>query len=199
LSSVRVLGEGVDTAHCDAAFFCDARGSMVDIVQMVGRALRMHPGEGKIASLVVPVFLRPHESPDEMLTSSAYETLAKILTALRAHDTETIEALADPRIRNSHPDHTQDSEPARRPAGFEDQDTDEGSAGDEAIAVGAAAAGLLRFSEARDPAALARFVQLRVIDPENAYWRRDPRPAGFRPSWATTRAQASAVQMTSRS
>uniref|UniRef100_UPI0004C0BA03 helicase associated domain-containing protein n=1 Tax=Streptomyces sp. NRRL S-813 TaxID=1463919 RepID=UPI0004C0BA03 len=36
----------------------------------------------------------------------------------------------------------------------------------------AAAAGVLRFSEERDPAALAQFVRLRVIDPERAYWRR---------------------------
>ncbi|MFF4258599.1 Helicase associated domain protein [Streptomyces sp. NPDC001663] len=171
LSSVRVLGEGVDTAQCDAVYFCDARGSMVDIVQMVGRALRMHPGEGKIASLVVPVFLGPDESPDEMLTSSAYETLAKILTALRAHDTETIEALADPRIRSSRPDQAGGSEQAGGAARFEDEGVVEGSAGGEA-AVSAAAAGLLRFSEERDPATLARFVRLRVIDPENAYWRR---------------------------
>ncbi|WP_223268228.1 helicase-related protein [Streptosporangium nondiastaticum] len=69
LSSVNVLGEGVDTANCDSVAFCDARGSMIDIVQMVGRALRMKPGEGKIASLIVPVFLAPGESPDEMLPS----------------------------------------------------------------------------------------------------------------------------------
>ncbi|WP_331750806.1 MULTISPECIES: hypothetical protein [unclassified Streptomyces] len=35
-----------------------------------------------------------------MLTSDAYGTLAKVLGALRAHDTETIEHLADPRIRS---------------------------------------------------------------------------------------------------
>lgn len=34
------------------------------------------------------------------------------------------------------------------------------------------AAGVLRFSGERDPAVLAQFVQLRVIDPEGAYWRR---------------------------
>ncbi|WP_326769890.1 hypothetical protein OG978_01005 [Streptomyces sp. NBC_01591] len=94
-----MLGEGVDTANCDSVAFCDARGSMIDIVQMVGRALRMKPGEGKIASLIVPVFLAPGEIPGEMLTSDAYGTLAKVLGALRAHDTETIEHLADPRIR----------------------------------------------------------------------------------------------------
>ncbi|WP_367318071.1 DEAD/DEAH box helicase family protein [Streptomyces sp. HUAS ZL42] len=103
LSSVRVLGEGVDTAECDAVLFADARGSMVDIVQMVGRALRMEPGAGKIATLIVPVFLGPDEDPNELLTSDAYGTLAKILGALRAHDTETIEALADPRVRSGRP------------------------------------------------------------------------------------------------
>jgi hypothetical protein len=39
-------------------------------------------------------------------------------------------------------------------------------------AVGAAAAGVLRFSEERDPAVLTQFVRLRVIDPERAYWLR---------------------------
>ncbi|MGW3461359.1 hypothetical protein ACWDE9_17990, partial [Streptomyces olivaceoviridis] len=44
-----------------------------------------------------------------------------------------------------------------------------------------AAAGLLRFSTPRDPALLAQFVQfvqLRVIDPENTYWRRGIEAAG---------------------
>ncbi|MFE5923583.1 Helicase associated domain protein [Streptomyces sp. NPDC056468] len=172
LSSVKVLGEGVDTAQCDAVFFCDARGSMVDIVQMVGRALRLHPGGGKTASLVVPVFLGPGESPDEMLTSSAYDSLAKILTALRAHDTETVEALADPRIRSGRPDHAVDSERAGEQEELSGRLDAEGEAGEEVGSVSAAAAGLLRFSEERDPAALAQFVRLRVIDPENTYWRR---------------------------
>ncbi|MFE7111975.1 hypothetical protein ACFU98_30665 [Streptomyces sp. NPDC057575] len=73
---------------------------MIDIVQMVGRALRINPGQGKIASLVVPAFLAPGESTDEMLASDAYGTLAKVLGALRAHDADTIEHLADPRIRS---------------------------------------------------------------------------------------------------
>lgn len=32
-----------------------------------------------------------------MLVSNSYDSLSKVLGALRAHDTETIEALADPR------------------------------------------------------------------------------------------------------
>ncbi|MFD7623178.1 helicase associated domain-containing protein [Streptomyces sp. NPDC059802] len=40
------------------------------------------------------------------------------------------------------------------------------------VRVSGAAAGVLRFSEERDPAVPAQFVRLRVIDPEDAYWRR---------------------------
>ncbi|MEU4352900.1 Helicase associated domain protein [Streptomyces sp. NPDC023838] len=167
LSSVKVLGEGVDTAQCDAVAFCDARGSMVDIVQMVGRALRMNPGEGKIASLIVPVFLGPDEEPGEMLTSDAYGTLAKILEALRAHDTETIEALTDPRVRSGSWAQGDDDGAGLAVADGGDED-DQG----DRTAVSGAAAQLLKFSTPRDPAELARFVKLRVIEPENEYWRR---------------------------
>lgn len=168
LSSVRVLGEGVDTAECDAVLFSDARGSMVDIVQMVGRALRLHPGRGKLASLVVPVFLGPGEDPNELLTSRAYDTLSRVLGALRAHDADTIEALADPRLRNSRWVSEQGGEEGA--LGRDEVDQDE--AGGVVERVSARAAGVLRFSEERDPAALTQFVQLRVIDPEGAYWRR---------------------------
>ncbi|MER6212254.1 Helicase associated domain protein [Streptomyces sp. NPDC001642] len=161
LSSVRVLGEGVDTAECDAVLFADARGSMVDIVQMVGRALRMRPGVGKLATLIVPVFLGETEEANELLTSDAYGTLAKILGALRAHDSETIEALADPRVRNS-----------RSEAGEDVDDGEDDGQEQDVVRVGSAAAGVLRFSEERDPAVLTQFVRLRVIDPEAAYWRR---------------------------
>ncbi|MFJ2590347.1 Helicase associated domain protein [Streptomyces sp. NPDC087538] len=163
LSSVKVLGEGVDTANCDSVAFCDARGSMIDIVQMVGRALRISPGEGKIASLIVPVFLAPGETPDEMLTSDAYGTLAKVLGALRAHDTDTIEHLADPRIRSGswYPESAEEGEAEA------EREEPEG-----VRAPSVPARELLKFSTPRDPALLAQFVKLRVIEPENTFWRR---------------------------
>ncbi|WP_326844593.1 DEAD/DEAH box helicase family protein [Streptomyces sp. NBC_01558] len=167
LSSVRVLGEGVDTAQCDAVLFADARGSMIDIVQMVGRALRMQPGTGKLATLIVPVFLGPDEDPNEMLTTTSLNTLTKVLGALRAHDAETIEALADPRIRNSRPVPEQGSGEGELGSEGDGQEQVEGVA-----RVSGAAAGVLRFSEERDPFALTQFVRLRIIDPEGAYWRR---------------------------
>ncbi|MEU3657995.1 Helicase associated domain protein [Streptomyces sp. NPDC032161] len=180
LSSVKVLGEGVDTAECDAVLFADARGSMVDIVQMVGRALRTRPGRGKLATLIVPVFLGPGENADEMLTSDAYTTLAKVLSALRAHDTDTIEALTDPRTRTGRKnitekqDQDQDHDHDGNGNGAEDVLDGDGleDGGAARVRVGEAAAGVLRFSEERDPAVLAQFVRLRVIDPEKAYWLR---------------------------
>ncbi|MER5619206.1 hypothetical protein [Streptomyces sp. NPDC002215] len=110
-----------------------------------------------------------------MVTSDAYKTLSKVLGALRAHDTDTIEALADPRIRSG-----------REEAGDLDQEHDgedaedvlEDGDGTGVCSVSGAAAGVLRFSEERDPTVLAQFVRLRVIDPEGAYWRRGIEAAG---------------------
>ncbi|MEU9568279.1 Helicase associated domain protein, partial [Streptomyces sp. NPDC048161] len=169
LSSVKVLGEGVDTAECDAVLFADARGSMVDIVQMVGRALRTSPGRGKLATLIVPVFLGEDEDPEEMLTSHSYSTLAKVLGALRAHDTDTIEKLADPRVRSGREHDIDDPGEGQEHEGQDDEDGEESGAQPLASA---GAAGVLRFSEERDPVTLAEFVRLRVINPEGAYWRR---------------------------
>ncbi|MFJ5220300.1 Helicase associated domain protein [Streptomyces sp. NPDC088354] len=167
LSSVRVLGEGVDTKSCDSVFFGDVRGSAVDILQIVGRALRMQPGEGKVASLVVPVFLAPGEDPDAMLTSKGYNSLAKVMAALRSHDTETIERLAEQQAP-SRATKTPAAESAATggPGGPGGEGEQSGESG-----LSAPAQGLLSFSTPRDPAILARFMSLRVIRPENTYWR----------------------------
>jgi hypothetical protein len=157
LSSVRILGEGVDTPGCDSVFFGDVRGSAVDILQIVGRALRMKPGEGKVASLVVPVFLGKDEDPDAMLTSKGYNGLARILAALRSHDTDTIEALAE----------QQSNSRTRKASAAEIKAAGQG----EDRGTSAPARSLLQFSAPRDPAILAQFMNLRILRPENTYWR----------------------------
>ncbi|NEC65990.1 DEAD/DEAH box helicase [Streptomyces sp. SID9727] len=160
LGSVRVLGEGVDTRNCDSVYFADVRGSMPDLVQAVGRALRMEPGEGKVASLVVPVFLGPDETVDNMLTSRAYGGLAKLLEALRAHDARIVERLAE-----------QQAPSAYKPV--QGQEDEMGKAGEgETNVPSVPARELLKFSTPRDPAHLAAFINLRVLDPENEHWRR---------------------------
>ncbi|MFE1037088.1 Helicase associated domain protein, partial [Streptomyces sp. NPDC058807] len=163
LGSVKVLGEGVDTRNCDSVYFADVRGSMPDLVQAVGRALRMRPGEGKVASLVVPVLLGPGETADNMLTSRAFGGLAKLLEALRAHDARVVEQLAEPqaasRVRGVQ---SRSGESEGEEAG--------GDRSDRGLSVPARA--LLKFSTPRDPVQLAAFINLRVLNPEHAHWRR---------------------------
>ncbi|MET9453142.1 DEAD/DEAH box helicase [Streptomyces cinerochromogenes] len=162
LGSVKVLGEGVDTPRCDSVYFADVRGSMPDLVQAVGRALRIRPGEGKIASLVVPVLLGPGETPDNMLTSRAFTGLARLLEALRAHDARVVEALAEPQARS-------------RVTGVQSRSWgEEGEAAedDRSNRLSVPAQELLKFSTPRDPAQLAAFINLRVLNPEHQHWRR---------------------------
>ncbi|MGW6467520.1 Helicase associated domain protein [Streptomyces rubiginosohelvolus] len=162
LCSVKVLGEGVDTKNCDSVYWADVRGSMPDLVQAVGRALRMQPGEGKMASLVVPVLLGPGETADNMLTSRAFGGLAKLLEALRAHDARIVETLAEQQAPSRY-------KPVRKDASKES--TGGGGSG-EGSGVSAPAKALLKFSTPRDPAALASFINLRVLNPEHEHWRR---------------------------
>ncbi|MGV9758641.1 Helicase associated domain protein [Streptomyces tricolor] len=161
LGSVKVLGEGVDTKNCDSVYWADVRGSMPDLVQAVGRALRMQPGEGKVASLVVPVLLGPGETADNMLTSRAFGGLAKLLEALRAHDARVVEQLAEQqapsRVRGVQ----------SRSGGQESRGEGNGSS-----VLSAPARQLLKFSTPRDPAQLAAFINLRVLNPEHEHWRR---------------------------
>ncbi|USQ89938.1 Helicase associated domain protein (plasmid) [Streptomyces phaeoluteigriseus] len=161
LSSVRILGEGVDTRNCDSVYFADVRGSMPDLVQAVGRALRMQPGEGKTASLVVPVLLGPGETTDSMLTSRAYGGLAKLLEALRAHDARIVEQLAEQQARS-------------RVRGVQSRSgaEGEGAESDRSDRLSVPARELLKFSTPRDPAQLAAFINLRVLHPEHQHWRR---------------------------
>ncbi|WP_405940269.1 Helicase associated domain protein [Streptomyces sp. NBC_00726] len=157
LCSVKVLGEGVDTRNCDSVYWADVRGSMPDLVQAVGRALRMQPGEGKVASLVVPVLLGLGETADNMLTSRAFGGLAKLLEALRAHDARIVESLAEQQAPSRY----------KPVSGKSTGGSGEGSGG-----ISAPAKALLKFSTPRDPAALAAFINLRVLNPEHEHWRR---------------------------
>ncbi|MFG2417389.1 helicase associated domain-containing protein [Streptomyces goshikiensis] len=160
LCSVKVLGDGIDTKNCDSVYWADVRGSMPDLVQAVGRALRMQPGEGKMASLVVPVLLGPGETADNMLTSRAFGGLAKLLEALRAHDARIVETLAEQQA------------PSRYKPVSKDESAKSGGSGEGSGGVSAPAKALLKFSAPRDPAALAAFINLRVLNPEHEQWRR---------------------------
>lgn len=98
LASVRVLGEGVDIVGergVEAVCFAETRGSQVEIVQNIGRALRPNPdGTNKVARIIVPVFLQSGEDPTDMVASASFAPLVAVLQGLRSHSERLVEQLA---------------------------------------------------------------------------------------------------------
>ncbi|AEM88776.1 DEAD/DEAH box helicase [Streptomyces violaceusniger] len=137
LASCQVLGEGVDirgTRGVGGVVFADTRSSPVQIVQITGRGLRQEPGEGKVARLIVPIFLQPGEDPEDMMASASYRPLIAVLQGLRAHDERIIERMA---LRTSTSSGHITSVVALDPQ-REDTGEDEGEEGEEAaVAEGA--------------------------------------------------------------
>ncbi|MET9865248.1 Helicase associated domain protein [Streptomyces sp. NPDC006386] len=154
LSNCRVLGEGVDIRAVDSVALLDPKGAPHDIVQAIGRALRQKPGQGKLASLIVPVFLKDGEQPEDMFTSGSYRPLVNVLAGLRAHDEEAVELLAIP--QEPQKNIVQSSEFIGPPP----------EEGEEESRL------LLRFAAPRDPVMVAEWVSFNVIDTEKQDWAR---------------------------
>lgn len=171
MSSAKVLGVGVDT-WADAVIMCDVFGAMPDIVQVLGRALRMQPGDGKIATIVVPVMLGPGESPDQMLTSPAYDPLARFLEALRSHDTQAVEALSASALEPAAPSSSTSGDHGDATASDTIDPDAEGPEPADEVADLVEAPGILQFATPRDPGMLARFISLRVLQAAQLSWRR---------------------------
>ena len=95
VSNARCLTEGVNVPSLDAVMFTHPKRSVVDIVQAVGRALRVpegwepaheddHPPFGHV---IIPVIV-DDESPDASIDASDYDTVATILRRIRSMDAE---------------------------------------------------------------------------------------------------------------
>ncbi|MFF2367848.1 Helicase associated domain protein [Streptomyces sp. NPDC058122] len=91
LSNAKVIAEGVDIPSVDAIVFADPTRSIIRCVQALGRALRLSVS-GKIASLVIPVYIPPNTDPTDIL-GTAYEPVWAISTALASHDHRILERL----------------------------------------------------------------------------------------------------------
>ncbi len=86
LSNVRCLSEGVDVPALDAVLFLTPRNSQVDVVQSVGRVMRIAPGKKRgyvILPVVIPAGVEPHEALNDNKT---YAVVWQVLQALRSHD-----------------------------------------------------------------------------------------------------------------
>ncbi len=171
LASVRVLGEGVDITGergVEAVCFADTRGSQVEIVQNIGRALRLNKdGSTKVARIIVPVFLEPGEDPQDMVASASFRPLVAVLQGLRSHDERLVEQLASRALssgkRKVHVRRDEDGQivGVGGEGDGEDQEDDTQAA---------AEAALLHFSSPRDAATIAAFLRTRVYRPESLVW-----------------------------
>ncbi|MET9675976.1 Helicase associated domain protein [Streptomyces sp. NPDC006482] len=169
LASCRVLGEGVDITGergVEAICFADTRGSQVEIVQNIGRALRLNKdGSTKVARIIVPVFLEPGEDPTDMVASASFRPLVAVLQGLRSHDERLVEQLASRALtsgkRKAHVRRDEDGRIVG--AGGEGEDQEDGTQA-------AAEAALLHFSSPRDPATISAFLRTRVYRPESLVW-----------------------------
>ncbi|WP_138908484.1 DEAD/DEAH box helicase [Streptomyces chryseus] len=172
LASVRVLGEGVDITGergVEAVCFADTRGSQVEIVQNIGRALRLNKdGSTKVARIIVPVFLEPGEDPQDMVASASFRPLVAVLQGLRSHDERLVEQLASRALtsgkRKVHVRRDEEGQivGAGGEGDGEDQEQDDTDA--------AAESALLHFSSPRDAATIAAFLRTRVYRPESLVW-----------------------------
>ncbi|MCX4970555.1 Helicase associated domain protein [Streptomyces sp. NBC_00654] len=99
MANVNVFREGVDAPAIDAVVFLAPKRSAIAAIQAVGRALRQAPGQGKKATIVVPVYIARGQDVESVLNSSDYRTLWQILQGLRAHDERFRERL-EPLLRD---------------------------------------------------------------------------------------------------
>ncbi|MFJ9026707.1 Helicase associated domain protein [Streptomyces sp. NPDC102259] len=170
LASVRVLGEGVDITGergVEAICFADTRGSQVEIVQNIGRALRLNrDGSTKVARIIVPIFLEPGEDPTDMVASASFRPLVAVLQGLRSHDERLVEQLASRALtsgkRKVHVRRDEDGRIVGAGGDGEDQEQDDTDA--------AAESALLHFSSPRDASTIAAFLRTRVYRPESLVW-----------------------------
>ena len=99
VTNCRCLQEGVDVPALDDVAVADAKKSVVDIVQLVGRVMRTAPGKtcGRIFVPVVKV-----RGNSELHGTKGFEVALSLLKALQQHDEELRLALADARERRGY-------------------------------------------------------------------------------------------------
>lgn len=86
LTNARCLSEGVDVPSLDAVVFVSAKNSQVDVVQSVGRVMRLSEGK-QYGYIIIPVVIPEDMEGDKVLENHAnFKVVWTVLNALRAHD-----------------------------------------------------------------------------------------------------------------
>ena len=87
LSNAKCLTEGVDVPALDAVMFLSPRRSQIDVVQAVGRAMRMSTGTNKkFGYIVIPVTVPANASYENIILDRKFNPTFQVLQALKSHD-----------------------------------------------------------------------------------------------------------------
>ncbi|MFD5975047.1 Helicase associated domain protein [Streptomyces bacillaris] len=86
LTNCRCCSEGVDIPAIDSLLFAHPKTSTIDIVQSIGRALRQTPGDGKISTIVIPIYMAPGETLAEAVKKTAFHLIYRVLIDLDVYD-----------------------------------------------------------------------------------------------------------------
>lgn len=86
LTNARCLSEGVDVPALDAVLFLHPRNSIVDVVQAVGRVMRLSDDKD-YGYIILPVAVPAEMSPSQALQDNKrFKVVWEVLNALRSHD-----------------------------------------------------------------------------------------------------------------
>jgi len=92
LTNARCLSEGVDVPSLDGIAFIDPKNSQVDIVQAVGRAIRLS-ADKKFGTIVIPVFIEQGDDAVASIEASNFKPVWDVLNAFKSHDEELSQQL----------------------------------------------------------------------------------------------------------
>jgi predicted helicase len=100
VSNVRLFGEGVDVPNLSAVAIIDPKGSEIDIIQTIGRVLRLDPNDpDKVGTIVLPVFIDADDTdPVSVIAKSLYEPIHRVLMVLRNEDERFAEEINGVRL-----------------------------------------------------------------------------------------------------
>jgi len=100
LHTAKVLQEGINIPSVDSVFFCDPRESQIDIIQCIGRALRLSQGK-TMAHIIIPI--QYDESIDADNFNSKYDFMVSILGSLNKHDDRIIKEIRQAKSEKRKP------------------------------------------------------------------------------------------------
>ncbi|MEV0868530.1 type ISP restriction/modification enzyme [Brachybacterium paraconglomeratum] len=157
LSNARCLSEGVDVPSLDAVMFLNPRRSVVDVVQSVGRVMRLAHGK-KYGYIILPVVVPAGVSPEKALDDNKnFQVVWDVLQALRAHD-ERFDAMVNKVELNKSRDRKIDVIGIGHPDPNDREDGESGGADDSGSAQGSLDLKLSQMDELRN-AIYARMVR----------------------------------------